>query len=275
MRATTIIRTSLATGIASLLLSSCVYSGTFDSNREPVQHYVSPVIEGASQRINLDEVEKAFFSTKANDLNGWMSAFEKRVNEIYEGNEIVSIDATRETGKLQVTGFVESNKQNGYQNGEDKLFTMEQTGDVVNNELPYKISDERGYAYREGSHSIFDNPFVQAMVVGTMFNSMFGPRYYTPMSHVTVLRDHRTSFRSTPSFNSQKVANRDFSTRFKQRAVSGGIRSNNSFGRSPGVTSAPTRSWGSPGIGNSSRPFSSRGFGSTRGFSSRGWGRRR
>jgi hypothetical protein len=244
---------------ATTVLSSCVYAGSYTYEPQRTEHYVSPTIEGASQRINLDEVEKAFFNTKGNDLNSWMSAFEKRVNEIYEGSDIVSIDATRATGKLNITGFVDKNKQPGFQDGDDKLFAMEQTGDVVNNQLPYRISDERGRAYHDGSYSLLNNPIVQGLVVGSLFNHFFGPRYYTPYSHVSVLRDYRNTFRATPKFGAQRVANQSFTHRFKQRAFGSGIRSNNSWGRS--FTSGNTRT-PSYGVG------SSRGWGS----STRSWG---
>ncbi|HEY9715580.1 MAG TPA: hypothetical protein V6C72_19055, partial [Chroococcales cyanobacterium] len=73
-------------------------------NSGKVEHYVSPKVEGEMARINLDEVQKAFWETQGKDFNSWMGAFEKRVNEIYDGKEVVSIDATRESGHLVVTG---------------------------------------------------------------------------------------------------------------------------------------------------------------------------
>lgn len=193
-----------------LLLSGCVYSS------EPYkERYVSPQVQGQETRINLDAVEKALFDTKGSDLNSWMSAFEKRVNEIYEGPDIVSIDATRQTGKLQITGFVEKNKEPGFQNGEDKLFSIDQTGDVVNNDLPYRVSDGYGQPYHYGHYSLLDNPFIQALIIGHMFNAL-GPRYYTPLSRTAVLQQHRDSFRQSTAFRSQRIANRNFSSRSVQ-----------------------------------------------------------
>lgn len=245
------------------VLSGCVYGGSYTYEQQPAEHYVSPTIQGASQRINLDEVEKAFLSTKAKDLSSWMAAFEKRVNEIYEGGDVVSIDATRAGGKLNITGYVDKNKQQGYQPGDDKLFALEQTGDVANNQMPYRVSDERGQMYHDGSYNLLNNPIVQGLAVGALFNHFFGPRYYTPFSHVTVLRDYRDTFRTTPTFGAQRVANQSFASRFKERAFGGGIRSNNSWGRSfsaPAPTasrgwstpSSSTRSWGGgSGMGTS------------------------
>jgi hypothetical protein len=78
------------------------------------EHYVSPQVQGETAKINLDEVQKAFWDTRGSDLNTWMAAFEKRVNEIYEGKEVISIDATREKGHLVVTGYFDTQKKQGF-----------------------------------------------------------------------------------------------------------------------------------------------------------------
>jgi hypothetical protein len=264
----------LSVGLAVLVLSSCV--ATHEREQPKTERYISPQIEGASQRINLEEVDKAFFSTKGNDLNSWMGAFEKRVNEIYEGPEIVSIDASRETGKLKVVGFIEKNKEPGFQPSEDKLFSLEQTGDVVNNQMPYKVADERGSTYYQGHHSLLDNPFIQALVIGNLLSGAFGPRYYTPFSRTSVLMDHRNSFRNSTGFGSQKAANRQFNSRFKERAYGSGIGSSRRFSAPTGTSSGSGRSWGAPS-------GSSRSFGQPSGWGGRrpsfgggrGWGGRR
>src|ERR1700730_9333541 len=103
------------------------------------ERYVSPTIQGESQQINLDAVKQAFWDTKGKDFNTWMGAFEKRVNEIYDGKEVVSIDATRDDGKLKVTGYINKANKEGFQPGDDKLFTIEQTGDAANNEMPFRV----------------------------------------------------------------------------------------------------------------------------------------
>jgi len=234
--------TSLA--CASFLLNGCMISSYETGTKS--ERYVSPQIQGESQRINLDEVEKAFSSTKGDDLNTWMTGFEKRVNEIYEGSEIVSIDATRETGKLNITGFVEKNKEAGFQPADDRLFAIEQTGDVTSNQMPYRVVDERGNPYHTGHYSLFDNPFIQALVLGQLLGA-FGPRvYYTPPMRFDTLRDHRTSFRGSPAFANQKVANQNFNSRFKQRAIGEGLRSRNTFNRGYGTTPGTRRTWQRP-----------------------------
>lgn len=249
------------------------------------ERYVSSQVQGEEQKINLEEVQKAFWDTKASDFQSWMTAFEKRVNEIYEGKEVVSIDANRKTGKLEVIGFIDDKKEPGYQNGEEKLFSIEQTGDVSNDQLPYRVSGTSGVPYYEGHHSILGSPIVQMLVLSHMMNS-WGGRYYTPYSQSVILRDHRDTFRTSPSFDTQKATNQGFTSRFKEK-FGGGFASKKGFssGSFSSDSSSSKRSWtsGSSSSGTSSSKW---GFGSSsssgKSFSwggrrsgSRSWGGRR
>jgi hypothetical protein len=254
----------------TLLLNGCGVS-------VPPEHYVSPQIQGQSSKINLDAVERAFASTKGKDFNSWMSAFEKRVNEIHDGSEVVSIDATRETGKLKVTGFVESNKKPGFQDGEDKLFAIEQTGDVTDKNMPYRIADDQGRTYHEGHFNLLENPFIQMLLVSQLMGG-FGRHYYTPMTALGSLRTYRNEYRYSPGYTEQKSANRQFDTRFRQNAANR-LGSRTEFGR-PGNSydSYRRRQYlGSPSADTSfSRPSwgGRQVFGTRRSFG-RSWGGRR
>jgi hypothetical protein len=262
---------SLMIGFAGFGLSSCAPS----MREERKEHYVSSQVEGDKAKINLDEVQKAFWDTQGKDFNAWMGAFEKRVNEIYDKDDVVSIDATRKTGKLEITGFIDDKKEAGFQPGEEKLFTIEQTGDVTDNNLPYKVAGHDGRPYYEGNHSILGNPIVQMLVLSSLMNS-WGGRYHTPYERVVVIRDHRDSFRNSPAYSAQRSTNQDFNTRFKQRS-GGGFASSKGFGGSSVSSESPSkRSWGSSP--SQSKPSFGGGWGGRRssGFgSSRSWGGRR
>jgi hypothetical protein len=278
---TSIFAICFVAGSASITLEGCSSSTT--------ERYVSPKVQGESEKINLEAVQKAFWESKGNDLNSWMAAFEKRVNEIYEGTQVVSIDATRKDNKLVVTGYIDTQKKEGFVPGDEKLFTIEQTGDAANNQMPYQMTGQTGQVYYQGSHSILDNPFFQALLIGHLFNS-WGGHYYTPPGQVVVLHDYRNSYRTSPSWGQQQSYNNAFSSRYKTNA-SGGLQSKTGFGSSSfsSGSSSTNRSWGGSSTGSSSagEPSSSSwggrrssGFGSvgsgsfSRGLS-RGWGGRR
>ncbi len=259
--------------IASTVLSSCGVAE--NRTNERTEHYVSSQIEGEKQKINLEEVQKAFWDTQGKDFNSWMGAFEKRVNEIYEGDKVVSIDATRKTGSLVITGYIEDKKEQGYQDGEEKLFTIEQTGDVTDNNLPYRVAAHDGSTYYQGHHGILDNPFVQMMVLSHLMGG-WGGRYNTPYNRTVILQDHRNTFRTTPGFEAQKSTNQRDSLVSKKK-----FGSNSFSSSSPGTqkrswsgfgsSSSPSGS-SSPSLWGGRRSSSSSGFGGGR---SRGWGGRR
>ncbi|MGE5708255.1 MAG: hypothetical protein ACM3YO_07970 [Bacteroidota bacterium] len=248
--------------IAVALLAGC------SGNRS--EHYSSPVSEGNAQKINLEEVKKAFWDTKAPDFNGWMSKFENRVNEIYTGDGIVSVDANRENNRMTVTGFIDDNGQQGFQSDDEKLFSFVQTGDVRGNEMPYRMDGYGGQPYYTGHQSILGNPLIQMMLFSHMM------RYWTPRDRVVVLERDRGVFRNSPAYRTQKEKNRSFFRHFRTKA-DGTLQSNKGF-KSKGFfgNGEKKRSWfGSSGSSSSSdNSWSGRRRSSSWGGSS-GWGSRR
>lgn len=280
----------LQIGTVTVALALTVFLGGCATTSHHAEHYVSPAIQGETAKINLDEVQKAFWDTKGKDFDTWMAAFEKRVNEIYEGKEIVSIDATRDNGKLVVTGFLPksddaSKKKEGFQPGDEKLFSIEQTGEAADNEMPYRVANSDGRTYYEGHHSILDNPILQVMLLSHMMGG-WGGRYYTPYQHVIVLHDSRNQWRSSPQYTSQQTNNSGFFSRFKSKSLGGGYESKTGFGNSSfsGDSGSKKRNFS---FGSSSPSSSSTSSGSSfswggrrsgsvfGGGSSRGWGGRR
>src|SRR5215212_1548101 len=72
--------------------------------------------ENTNVDINWDKVNQAY-----KDANG-PEDFEKRVNEIYEGDEIISVAVADQDDKTQVvTGFFDKNKSGAVDEGE-KIF---------------------------------------------------------------------------------------------------------------------------------------------------------
>jgi hypothetical protein len=234
------------------------------------QHYVSGAIQGEAQKINLAEVQKAFFETKGTDFNAQMAAFEKRVNEIYDGQGVVALDATRDNNRLKVTGFISKSKKPGLQPGDETLFTIEQTGDVVNNDMPYRVAGGDGRPYYEGHRSILDNPFIQMMVLSHVMGHMgggWGGRYYTPYSNYGGLLGYRNTWRQTPQYSQQQANNTSFFSRFKSNPNGSGLQSSTKFGGSgfAGGSGNTNRAWGAAASGTTgAAPSSGLGWGGRR-----------
>src|SRR5687767_9022908 len=149
---------------------------------------------------------------------------EKKINEIYEGDEIISIAVKDEDDKTQVvTGFFDKNT-NGTAEDPEKIFTIkrEPTPDGA-----------QVQTHGHGPYAGYVSPFwsvVSGMVVGSMIsNMMFGGMgrpiaYVTSPGRVGELRQTRTAYRaanpdkfkqskSGRTYGGQKPATRSSGTR--------------------------------------------------------------
>ena len=159
----------LATALAVALVGGTLGCDTSPPDR--VERWATT--ENTNVEIDWDKVNEAYKQASGPD------DFEKRVNEIYEGDEVISIAVADSTDKVQtVTGFFDKNKSGSVDEGE-KIFTIkrEPTGD---NAAQYQTT---GYGPYAGYHSPFFS-IVSGMVVGSMISSMFMPSYM-PVAYVT------------------------------------------------------------------------------------------
>jgi hypothetical protein len=145
--------------------------------------------ENTNVKIDWDKVNEAY-----KQANG-PEDLEKRVNEIYEGDEVISIAVADQDDKTQVvTGFFDKNKSGNIDEGE-KIFTIkrEPTPEGANMQTT-------GYGPYAGYHSPMMS-IVSGMLLGSMISSMWAPRYM-PMAYVTSgsrvgdLHNQRTSYRA-------------------------------------------------------------------------------
>lgn len=264
--------------VATLLVACGGNQG--DSASGDGDRYVSARVSGDREAINLDAVHEAFFKAQGQDFDSWMQAFEKRVNEIHEGDEVVSIDARRKDGMVKVVGYVDEDGEDGFGEAKDrKLFALEQTGVAEGAKgFPYQVSGGQGQPFFQGypppqyhSGSLLDNPFVQFMILNQVFNGGFG--YSTPWRRTTVLRNHRDAYRTSPAWRTQSSANKGFMSRWfgnkdrvtSQRRFGSGMSSQGSSGYR-----TQRRSW----FGGSSGSSGSSGWGGRRSGSGFGGGRR-
>jgi hypothetical protein len=162
-------------------LSAC------ESRTESVDRWATT--ENTNVTIDWDKVNQAY-----KDASG-PEDLEKRINEIYEGDEVISIDVHDQDDKTQVvTGFFDKNT-NGAVEDEEKIFTIkrEPTG-----EGKAQVQTV-GYGPYAGYHSpVWD--IAMGMMLGSMISNMFMPgyaayRYSTPPSRIGSLHSTRTAYR--------------------------------------------------------------------------------
>lgn len=173
--------------------------------------------------IDWDAVSKAYKEAEG------PADFERRVNEIYEGDEIVSISVVDKDDKSQVvTGFFDNNASGAIDEGE-KIFeiTRNVTGEGSGN---YQVT---GYGPYMGYHSpMFD--VMAGMMLGSMLMGPMRPGYAPAQPYTTspAQRGQIASARQT-----HRAAN---PARFSKSGRNYGSSTGKSFGgrapsRSPGV----------------------------------------
>lgn len=208
------------------------------------ERYTSPVVQLQYAAINLEDVQDAFLSSKGADLATWMGAFEQRLNEVYEGEGVVAVDARRQNDKLVVQGFVDQNGEAGKQAADKPLFTLEQTGPASRDAAPMRLADGQGQTWSEGSWGLGASPFLQGFLMASMFS--WAGSYFTPRPQMALLANHRNAFRASPAYTRQLQANQGFDARYKARAAVP-AQSKRSWGQSrPATNSQPKRTYTQP-----------------------------
>ncbi len=149
--------------------------------------------ENTNVKIDWDKVNEAY------KLADGPQDLEKRINEIYEGDEIISIAVQDEDEKTQVvTGFFDKNTD-GKPEEAEKIFTIKR--EITGEGTAQMQTTGHGAYY--GYHSPFMS-IATGMLLGHMMSSMFMPSYVpmyrtpyaTPGGRVADLRQSRSSHRA-------------------------------------------------------------------------------
>jgi len=175
--------------------------------------------ENTNVEIDWDAINQAY-----KDAEG-PEDFERRVNEIYEGDEIVSVSVRDLDDKTQVvTGFFDKDENGEVADGE-KIFTIQR--DIVDpNKAQYAINGHGAYGHYHSP--MWD--IASGMMMGAMLSSMFMPGY-RPM--------YTTPYATSPASRSALA-----SQRANYRAANPGKFAKSGSGRSYGGRGG---AWGSGG----------------------------
>ncbi len=200
-------------------------SGTAERER-PAKTERWATTESTAAPLDWDKLTEAY------KLADGPEDLERRVNELYGGEEVVSIAVADVDDKTQmVTGFVDRNASGAVEEGE-KLF-------AIRRELTSESSAQvqtTGYGPYAGYHSPFIG-IASGMLMGSMMSRMFVPGYApmyrqpytTPGTRLSTLRQGRSSYRAAnPSqfqrSQSGRTYNRPTTTPRGSRGFGGGGR---------------------------------------------------
>ena len=134
----------------------------------------------------MEEVEEAFKKSQT------VEDFEKRLNEIYEGDGIVLIRAKEEEGQRVIEGYEDLNRNFDVDpEKDDLLFTITNEGDS---------NDLRGNGANQHYRSSFGggNFLFTYLIFSSLGRGGFG--YYTPRSRVPGMEGQRTSYRNSTAY---------------------------------------------------------------------------
>jgi hypothetical protein len=176
--------------LATALILALTTAGMGCSPDEPKKVDRWATTENTNVKIDWDKVNQAY-----KDASG-PEDLEKRINEIYEGDEIISIAVADETDKTQVvTGFFDKNKSGSVDEGE-KIFTIKRE--------PTGEGEAKVQTVGHGAYAGYVSPFwtiASSMMMGAMISSMFMPSY-APMAYTTnqgrigQLQNQRSNYRA-------------------------------------------------------------------------------
>ena len=156
--------------------------------------------DGAAGRINLDDVQEAF--KDSDDA----TEFERRVNEIYEGDGLILIRARQDGETLTLEGWEDLNNDNTIdESNDDQLFSI-----VKGTNDEYDMRGYHGNGYYNSHFGAGNFLFTYLLI-----SSLSGPRYYynTPSSRGAGMRSQRTTYRNSSSYGGQVQRNASYSSR--------------------------------------------------------------
>ena len=192
--------------------------------------------DGAAGRINLDDVQEAFKNSDS------ATEFERRVNEIYEGDGLVLIRAKQDGEQLTLEGWEDLNNDNTIDEAnDDQLFAIVR-GTNGDHEM-------RGYHANSYYYSHFGaGDFLLTYLLISAITPRFGGYYYTtPPSQGTQMRNQRTTYRNSSAYGGQVQRNASYNTKqasfagSRYQSTRGNVSSNRSSYQSTQRTSGSFR----------------------------------
>lgn len=188
------------------------------SSDEPRQVERWATTENTNVKLDWDKVNEAYKTANGpEDL-------EKKINEIYEGDEVISVSVQDSGDKTQVvTGFFDKDKD-GKVSDPEKIFTIKRdlkTG----SEAQYQI---QGHGPHYGYYASPFFSIASGMLMGAMLSNMFMPSYM-PVAYVTnpgraaQIGQQRSAYRaSNPRFSKPSQSGRSYGGGSPVRSSGGG-----------------------------------------------------
>ena len=175
--------------------------------------------QGTQGFINLNDVRDAF---RANES---MVAFEERVNELFEGDNLIVFEAKEISGGFQLFAREDLDNSKSTSSKDDLLFTLSvkgRTATLKGAGINKYYTESWIYEPPEGAavqvqdqsrrSSFTSSPFFWWWVLSPGWGG-----YYTPMSRYNNIYAHRTSYRTSSAYRSQTSRNSSFESSMSKK----------------------------------------------------------
>ena len=168
--------------------------------------------QGTQGFINLNAVKDAFRENQS------LLDFEQRVNEIYEGDNLVVFQAKEISQGFELRAYEDLDKSQSQTGGDDLLFTLSvqgRTAELKGAGVNKYYRESWIYEVPAGAearvqevhhHNSGVSPFFWWWVLSPGWGS-----YYTPVAHYNTIYTHRTTYRSSRAYRDQVARNTTFS----------------------------------------------------------------
>ena len=155
--------------------------------------------DGAAGRINMGDVQKALEESKD------PTEFERRVNEIYEGEHPILIKVEDRGSQKVISGYEDLDNSGSINEGEDDMLFSAALGEQ---EYDLRGSGANNYYRHHGGMSFGNMLFFAWMMSPGRFSR--GP-YYTSPQRARAINNERNRYRSSPVYSNQRSANKSYS----------------------------------------------------------------
>ncbi len=188
--------------MAILMISNLIGCGGDDNERWAAGDYA----KAAELKLDVDAVMEAFKKAKN------PQAFEKKVNEIYTGNEIISISVENKgETKQEVTLYIDDDPVDGKMTETEKIIQLTRAVGKEKNQTGYS---RHGY----GPYGHYTSPMTYMATGALLYWAMSRPYYRTPMTSYSRIRSSRTTYRKSPAYRTQQAKTKSFSKNFYKNA---------------------------------------------------------
>ena len=157
--------------------------------------------DGAAGRINLDDVQEAFKQSSS------PTDFERRVNEIYEGDGLIYIRARQDGEALTLEGWEDLNSNNEIDDAQDDLLFS-----IVKEQEQNTLQGHGSNGYYRNSFGGGDFLFTYLLLSSFSRGPYF---YHTPntSTYGRTVRTQRTGYRSSSRYTTQVSKNSRYYTK--------------------------------------------------------------